>query len=161
MRRTPLLLVALLGVGVAPVQAAPEGFRLSAPLTKRAVTVGGSPAVTVHCSRTMADWRRTAEDAEGADAVGRADRATDEVFLPTTRCATLERWLRGQRVYPDLLAWALFIYGHELGHIVLDTPGEQGANCYAARKFNVVARTFGVKSAATLRALRDELPLAC
>jgi len=156
-----LLLLCVVALVAVPSAAAIDGFRLSAPLTARAVSVGGNPAVTVHCSLTMVLWRSTAQTADGADAVGRANRVTDEISLPTTRCATLERWLRGKQVYMDLLAWAMFIYAHELGHIVLDTSNEYAADCYAARKFNVVARAFGVKRAATLRLLRDELPLSC
>jgi hypothetical protein len=160
--RQKALIFGLLMLVIAPAStAAPEGFRLSAPLTTRAIAVGGNPAVTVHCSRTLAIWRASARTEAEARAAGRANRATDEIELPTGRCATMERWLRGQKVYMDLLADALFTLAHEVGHIVLDTSDEVKADCYATRKYSAFARAFGVKRAATLQQLRNDAPLAC
>ena len=161
------MLVAL-AVPATPAVAAPEGFRLSGPLTVRAVSVGGNAAVTVHCARTQAVWREeTADRTDGSSYVaGMTDVATREIMLPVGRCATLERWLRGRAVDMEWFADALFTFAHELAHATTGVPhdgtggrDDLAADCYATRKYDVVARAFGVKRASTLRRLRNDAPL--
>ena len=154
-------LLTLLIVSVA--SAAPDGFRLSAPLTARAVAVGRDPAMTVHCARTTAVWRQTV-DANGPNTLGRsvgglADRAAKELWLPPRGCQPLERWLQGKRVDMQVLSYALFVIAHETGHIVLNRADEPSANCYATNKYTEVALAFGVKSTVTLQRLRNDAPL--
>jgi hypothetical protein len=139
--------------------AAPEGFRLSVPLTLRAVKVGANPVVTVHCARTTAIWRSTASSEEAAEAAGRTNSVTREIMLPPASCLPLEKWLRGKTVDRYVLADAMFTFAHELGHAAPGLRDELAADCYATRKFNAVARAFGVKRQATLTRLRNDAPL--
>lgn len=116
--------------------------------------------VTVHCARTLTIWRQTVQVEGGIyEVAGRTDMTTREVMLPTGRCATLERWLRGRTVDMALLAHALFTFGHELGHAATGERDELAADCYATRRYSVIARAFGVKQALTLQRLRNDAPL--
>lgn len=151
------ILAALLLPAAAP--AAPEGFRLSTPLTVRAVKIGGHQQVTVWCARTQQVWRDTAQTEEGATAHGRTRLSTREIMLPPARCGSLERWLRGKTVDTELLAIAIFTLTHEVAHAARWIRDELAADCYATRHFDRAARAFGVRSERTLRRLRVEAPL--
>lgn len=154
-----LLVVVLVLAATASATAAPEGFRLSQPLTDRAVRVGSNPVVTVHCARSQAIWVEAAITVESKDAVGRANMRTLEIMLPPSRCVPLERWLKGKRVNPEFLAEALFTLAHEMAHASAGIRDELEADCYATAKYSTVARAFGVKSSRTLTLLRERAPL--
>lgn len=158
MRKTLLVGLALL-LSAPAAAAAPDGFRLSAPLTARSVKVGGNPAVTVNCALSSRAWADTAGSTDAANAAGRTNMTTREIELPPSRCAPLERWLKGKTVDMELFAYALFTLAHEVAHAAVGERDELAAECYATRRFNATARAFGVKRNATLRRLRDQAPL--
>lgn len=134
----------------------PDNFRESARLTPIASHVAGGP-IAVHCARTYTAWATQVAATGGGNPRsigGYALVEAGEIHLAQWTCRQLEGWLRGKNVPPlKQFATAAFGFVHEAIHMRGETD-ESVVDCAALRELpGVVTRRFGVKRAATRRAI--------